>query len=332
MKLPWSIYFWYQLNLDPKPATKKGIIASYEGINIFLTVDDHVIGINDGEIDYLGPKIIGLENAPWIFYGLTKDVSTTTLYLNATKVIEISEGKTIYNIKDFHVEVGDRSHIQVIEQDLSDWVDKRKSMFTLQQETSKEHRLLSTEEQEEQLSNSILALGEMLQDYNAGKAYLFEPILSSLRALVYYKIGNKKYDPLLLRIAAFKNMSLPVYVSPREKGITDLTGILDDSPEIASMSRATFEPRIPNIIMTDFQDYLEQFILASKDEFVSPLVLIERAANTQSMTHYDQRTPLVLEVLKDTPLFSGQNLLKQHILSLAELVVKLGHHVLSSSK
>lgn len=332
MKPTWSVILRYQIRLFPKPPGVKGIITSYKGITVFLIIDDHTIGINDGEHDYLGPIITGLENEPFITYGLSRDGSSTTLYLNGIKVLETAEGKTIYNINDFHAEVGDRSRIQVIEQDLSDWVDKRKSMFTLQQEPSKGHRLLSTEEQEEQLFKSISALEQMLHDYNAGKTYFFEPILSFLRALVYYKSGSKNYDPLLLRIAAFKNIPLPVYVIPRKKGISDLSEVLDNPPVIASLGMATFEPGIPNITMTDFQDYLEQPFLVSKDELVSPLILIERAANTQSTTHYDQGTPLVLEVLKDTPLVRGQNIFKQHILSLSELVVKLGHHVLGSSK
>jgi len=331
MKTPWSIVSWYQISLLSKPSTVKGIIFSYNAITVFLAVDDHIIGINDGEHDYLGPIIAGLENAPWILYGLTNDGSSITLYLNGIKVLEIAEGKTIYNIGNFHATVGDRSNIQVIEQDLSDWVDKRKSMFMLRQETSREYRLLSTEEQAQQLFNSIEALGEMLQDYNAGKAYLFEPILASLRALVYYKIGNRTYDPLLLRIAAFKNISLPVYLIPRENGIRNLTEVLDNPPVIASLGMATFEPGIPNVKMTDFQEFLEQPILAYNDKFISPLYLIERVASTQSTAHFDQRAPLVLEGLKDTQVFGGQNILKHHILSLAELVVKLGHHVLSSS-
>jgi hypothetical protein len=66
MAVPWIIMFWLQLNIRQNPATAKGIIATHEGVSVFLTVNDHVIGLSDGNNDYLGPKITGLEKTPWI--------------------------------------------------------------------------------------------------------------------------------------------------------------------------------------------------------------------------------------------------------------------------
>ena len=172
----------------------------------------------------------------------------------------------------------------------------------------------------------------MLQTFNAGKTYFFESILSTLRALICYKTGSNTLKPLLLRVAAFKEIALPVYVIPRDNEIGGHADSLDNAAVFVSLGLATFEPRIPNIKMIDFQEFLEKPALLHYGEFISPLDLIERAASTQSTVHFDQRSPIVLEALKDTPVFHGQNILKHHILSLAELVIKLGHYVLSSSK
>ncbi len=328
MQPPWSICFWFQLNLEPKTPTNKGIIASYEGITVFLTVDGHIIGINDGEVDYLGPRIMGLENAPWIFFGLSKGVSKTTLYLNGMKAIEIAECEIVYKAEEFRAEVGDRSHIQVIEQDLSDWVDKRESMFKVKQKTSEAYHLLSPLEQEDQLRNRVQALVDLLQGFRAGKTYFFEDILANLRSLVFYKNKSPNYDPLLLRVVAFKHMPLPVYVIPADDALTE--HITDSDPAIADFSSVSFEPIIPCVKMVDFQEFLEKPTLLYEGQQISPLALIEKIATKQSTAHFDQTVPKVVEGLKDTPVILGKNILDHYILILAELVVKLGHYVLSA--
>jgi len=324
----WSICFWFQLNLEPKIPTNKGIITSYKGITVFLTVDDHVIGINDGEADYLGPRITGLESAPWIFFGLTKDVSRTTLYLNGMKAMEIAEREIVYKTEEFHAEVGDRSRIQVIEQDLSDWVDKRESMFKVKQETSEAYHLLSPLEQEDQLRERVQALVELLQGFRAGKTYFFEDILANLRSLVFYKNRSPNYDPLLLRVVAFKHMPLPVYVIPADDALTE--HITDSEPAIADFSSVSFEPVIPCVKMVDFQEFLEKPTLLYEGQQFSPLAIIEKIATKQSAAHFDQTVPKVVEGLKDTPVLLGENILDHYILTLAELVAKLGHYVLSA--
>ena len=326
MQPPWSICFWFQLNLKPRIPTNKGIITSYEGITVFLTVDNHVIGINDGETDYLGPKITGLENAPWIFSSLVKDVSKTTLYLNGMKAMEIAEREIVYKTEEFHAEAGDRSRVQVIKQDLSDWVDKRESMFKAKQETSEAYRLLSPVEQEDQLRKRVHALEDLLQAFRAGKTYFFEDILANLRSLIFYKNKGSNFDPLLLRVAAFKHTPLPVYVM---RGDHELTEHINDSkPVIAGSGLARFEPVIPWVKMIDFQEFLEKPALFYYDQFVSPLDLMEKIVSIQSTAHLDQRIPLVIEGLKDTPVLLGENILDYYILTLAELVAKLGHYVL----
>ena len=123
MNPPWSFLFWYNIAAPPKLPQGREVIFSYQGITIFLSLDDHKIGIKDGEQEYLGPVLTGLENEPWIFFGLTNDALAITLYLNATKAIEVSQSKTTYKIDRFDTQVHEKS-IKVIEQDLSGWIIK----------------------------------------------------------------------------------------------------------------------------------------------------------------------------------------------------------------
>lgn len=324
MKPPWSIAFWYQLVLEPKPATKKGIIASYEGITVFLTVDDHVIGINDGETDYLGPTITGLKNAPWILCGLDNAESNITLYLNGEKAIKIAQGEIVYKIQQFHVEASKKSQPPFIEADLSDWVTKRESMFKIKQETSEQYRLLTSQEQEKQLIERMDALEDLLRAYHSGKYYFLEDILANLRSLVFYK-DKSTYDPLLFRVAAFKHSPLPVYVAPADDELTQVTST---QPTMAVSSSLSFEPVIPWVKNIDFQEFIEKPGILYEGQVVSPLELIEKISNTQSVAHFDQRVPIIVEGLKNTPVIFGHNFLESLIINLSEIVIKLGRFVL----
>ena len=114
-------------------------------------------------------------------------------------------------------------------------------------------------------------------------------------------------------------------------GVETRNLLLEASPVVAEVSLARFEPAVPCVEMTDFQDFLEKPALFYDGQLISPLDLIEKAATTQSAAHFDQRSPVVIEGLKDTPVYLGRNILENHILDLAELVVKLGHYVLSAA-
>ncbi|MEW6714726.1 MAG: hypothetical protein AB1306_06510, partial [Nitrospirota bacterium] len=141
---------------------------------------------------------------------------------------------------------------------------------------------------------------------------------------------NKSYDPLLLRVAAFKKTPLPVYVIPKQDETMDqITAIVEKSPTVLNTGSASFEARIPWVKMVDFQEFLETPGLYYQEKPVSPLNLIEMVATTQSAAHFDQRVPCVIEGLKDTPIVFEHNTLKHYVVKLAELTVKLGHLILN---
>jgi len=174
MVAPWTIMFWLQLSLQLEPADGIGVIASYRGITIFLTVRDHVICLNNGDSNFLGPRIKGLEKEAWIFLGLTRDESRIALYVNGVKVMEIIESEIVYKLKDFRIEIGERAHIKKIEQDLSEWLEKRKLMFKVKEETTDNFLILSVRDQERQLESRVQALEDMIDALHHGKNYFFE--------------------------------------------------------------------------------------------------------------------------------------------------------------
>jgi len=327
MKPPWTIVYWYKINLDPLPTTDKGILIFYEGIYVFLTIDKHIIGINDGNSEYLGPVVTGLEYSPWIMVGLTNDESHIFLYLNGEKVLEVSHGKIVFTIEQFHATKG-KDPPPITKEDLSNWVDKRESMFKIKQETSNQYRLLTPDEQVQQLVARIDALKDLLKGYHAGKRFYLADILSNLRSLIFYKDKRPTYDPLLLRVAAIKHSPLPVYTTPERDEQQQFTEI--PQPTIDLFAFVSFEPGIPNIKNIDFQEFLENPSLFWEEQTVSPLALLEMISTTQSTAHFDQRVCKIADALDDTPVITGHNTLEFYIISLAEIVVNLGDFVIHS--
>ncbi|MEW6714087.1 MAG: hypothetical protein AB1306_03210, partial [Nitrospirota bacterium] len=188
MQPPWSIMFWIQLRQWPDAPA--GLIATYENITVFLSTEDNVIGIRDGNKTYLGPKISGLDNMPWICFGLTRGQSITTLYLNGKQALQFSEDTIIFRLNEFHATAGDPQKVKAIQQDLSPWIQKRESMFKLKETTSKDYVLISSSDQEDQLRQRIQALDALLGAFHNGKLYFFDDMTANLRSLVFYKEKN----------------------------------------------------------------------------------------------------------------------------------------------
>jgi hypothetical protein len=201
-------------------------------------------------------------------------------------------------------------------------------MFKIQQETSSPYRLLTLNEQEQQLSGRIEALKGLLKDYLSGNKYYFADIVANLRALVLYK-EKSQYDPLLLRIAAIKHLPLPIYVLPERK--REETQLFDTiQPIIAVSDIVSFDPITPNTMNIDFQEFLESPSLFYQGQAVSPLTLIEMISTAQSTAHFDQRVSKIADALNDTPIVSGQNTLEYFVIGLSEVIVRLGDCVIHS--
>lgn len=326
MPAPWSFLWWYKIEL-PKQFPPRGIITTYEGISLFLT-DKFIIGINDGALDYFGPAIKGLEVTPWIFYGLSNDGKSITLYLNGERVMEVSQGILVFALEQFYAEPGNKGPRPITESDLSPWIIRRSSTFKLKQETSEQFRILDVEEQKQQLSKRIVALEDLLKAYQSGKSYFLEDITANLRSLIFYKVKSGNYDPLLLRLAAFNNLPLPIYLFPLP--MDDEPLVYDETHlKFASYGFASCEPVTPWTRKADFQEFLEAPTLAYEQKQISPLELLEQISTKQSTAHFDQTISITVEKIANGPtFFASTNTIEYFIISLAKIVINLGHFIL----
>jgi hypothetical protein len=327
MNNTWSSHFWFRLQDRRDDSDRMGIIYSYERVSVFLTTKNHTIGILDGDSRFDGPHLSGLENRPWVCFDLTRDQTRLTLYLNATAILCVDSTRIIHNMKDFELPASDPTRVRPIVQDLSEWVKKRESAFKMKVMTTDDLVILDAQKQEEQLRRRIQALEDLIQSFREGREYFYDDIIANLRSLVYYKPGNKNYDPLLLRIAAFKRLPLPVYVMPDHE---DLAPSLVDSTRFAGLNMVMPQAEIPCVKMVDFQNFLEEPAMFYEGALLSTLDLIEKVANKQSTAHFDQTIPHQIEGIQNTPRVFGYNSLEHYFLSLAEVVAAVGRHVLDT--
>ncbi len=328
----WSYSQWLRLQIPLESRESMGIINEYEGIKVVLTHPGHCAGLIYGNSLFLGPLLIGLEENPWMLLSVSRKEENIKLHINAELAIEIDNGRVLFKLDTFKVERGSSPKEAIESQDLSKWVEKRKGMFKRKAQPSKDRVSLTLEEQQNQLVGRLRALEELVQEFDKGKRCFFGDIVATLRSLLFYRSKGRNFDPLLLRIAAFKEATLPVYIPPKNEDLIGQTITnAKELPEFFGLACATIQPEIPCILLTDFQEYLESPSLFYKGEPISPLSLIGRVADTQSTAHFDQSVPEDVEGIKSTPITFGKNHLEYYIMKLAELTLSLGKKLVESS-
>ena len=330
-KSSWIFTPWIKLQIIKTTKDEIRYIFSFNEIGVFLKTNSHIIGVSISNNYYFGPKILGIEFEPWINLSIARDYAKNfvALFINATKLLEIKNDEIIYKLNEFKVEKPLTQKTQIIKTDIQKWIEIRKQQFKLKRETIDKYYLLSQKEQENQLKNRIISLSDLLKNYYSGKTYYLDDIVANLRSLLFYKKNSKNYDPLLLRIASYKEISLPVYIMPDIDNIAKvLIHEAIHKPLFLGLNIAQLEPEIPCIMLVDFQEYLELPSLYYEGEEISPLSLIEKLATTRSTAHFDQRIPKDIRHIENSPIILGQNSLEYYMLSFAKLTIELGKIVL----
>ncbi len=298
---------------------------NFKDIVLYINKDNYfVLKIKDQE--FIGPLLLNLENRHWVHYALSCSPSDINLYLNAKHILQVTDDKLIFSKDNLEL---DPSLVEpsrkFFSRDLSPWVNKRQSMFKIKKETSEDYALIPVEQQMEQLNKNIMALEELITAVTKGKTHFIDHIIANLRSLLFYKKGSKSYDPLLLRIATYKKIGLPVFVLQKFNKI-------DSSALFTVTHLASFHPNDANTTMIDFQEYLESTIIYSEKSFLTPLTFIENSATTKSIAHFDQRIPRTIHNFEELPIINNTEMFQYVTIHLASLTVQIGKYILQAEK
>lgn len=214
----------------------------------------------------------------------------------------------------------------------SKWIEWRKENFlNPQSETKKDEILKEKEEQIEELRDKIIALIDLYYlVFICNRKHLLSCIYSLLRALLFWpKTSNKKniYKPLLIRIAGFENLPLPVYAIPSK---------LETEKSDKLIPHVMFENQIASIDfkddrfdIMDIQEWLEQPIIVDTEKGVYKVKdLLFDSANCWG-AHSDENVPFFLNKVKRIEVLSDEFLFNI-IKNITEVTIESGKFLLNN--
>lgn len=186
-------------------------------------------------------------------------------------------------------------------------------------------RFKSIAEQEKELTNAAQILKEEIVSVEEErKLYRMDVILALLRGLVCWD----GYDPLLLRLAAVKQLPLPVW-GFKTTGITE--GPIPNFRYPGSL-HLSLRREFSSQVLLDLQDWLDQPMLVDHHKNVTKKNrdIIREHASTSSIAHYLQHTMESVDRLRRTQ-SDGFEFLTLYILKLAKVVACLCKYTIEES-
>jgi hypothetical protein len=293
--------------------------VDYNSFSLFINENSHLVIRKDGE-DFIGSKILNINDNRFAHIIVVKNNDSITIYLNGEKIFEIQDSKIIHLIEEIELKIHYLEK-QIIREDLSEWVEKRKATFKIKIDTSDKYEIIPIKEQEKQLDKAVTSLEKLIALSISDEGLYIEHILSSLRALLFFKEKSSNYDPLLLRLAAYKEIVLPIWVNPYFSEINDTTLLSISCPASINITGSNFK-------MIDFQEYLESNIIQSSGELLTPLQFIESSSTSRSTAHFDQRVPKTITNIDKVPILNNINSFNRIVLDLASLTVSVAKMIL----
>jgi hypothetical protein len=256
--------------------------------------------------------------------------SETRIQINGRNLLEGSSSTDVYVVETRdHVADPVLSWDQPSKDDAcSEWTTWRAERFASSKQAPRRgRRLKSTEEQVEELKRAAQSASDLANLILQGHTHLLGHLAAELRALLFWK--GRQYDPLLLRLAARKNLSLPVFIV-REGGPLPVTNGLVAHVRRGMPSHMRF---LPTHTLADLQEWLispavSEPSSAKSDLATDPLndmsviEMIAGTADTLGAAHYDQDTPTALDILRSLQGPNGSEIIVA-LVEAARIVVPL---------
>lgn len=213
-----------------------------------------------------------------------------------------------------------------------EWIERRRERWKedLNLSDSSPQKLKSVSEQKGDLVRAISILMDDLDRVEEENLYRLDVVLSVLRSLI---CGFENHDPLLFRMAALKNLPLPVF-SIETRAMTE-----ELSEELFSMtdenwlgfhagSDMSLVRRFEGQVLVDFQEWLEKpFTFRSTGRgTLTNHDLILGHASTSSLSHYHQYTYVEVELARKAQ-DSSSDLLTNYFYHVGRVVQTLGRYV-----
>ena len=211
------------------------------------------------------------------------------------------------------------------------WMNWRKDHFSVLKKTQKDEISKSIEEQVKELEDSIKALDHLYNEvFINHNDYLFSSIYAQLRTLLFWPDrNNKNYEPLLIRIAGFYDLPLPIYSKPKESHDKNTINLVVSGRSFElSYNIAEVDRKQVNWDLIDMQEWLDSCIIY-KDigsnyrlkDFIFDL-------SNKWGAHNDQGLPGDIYIMKNSIAYNS-NSIKSIVENITKNTIKMGEYVLN---
>jgi hypothetical protein len=209
------------------------------------------------------------------------------------------------------------------------WISERNRRFSKKPRfVDKDHvrRLKTTDEQLRELAEAAFLLSDVARQVQDGSLHMVPVLASQMRGLAYWPNDRPTWNPLLYRLAAGRNLPLPIFC------------LLNSVPPVTAglaiqlqVSGASVQRMWPTQRLVDLEQYLNEPVArfdlgTSAAREISVIEAVAATANTAGIAHYDDSVVLDIEGIK-SHLYVGTNLLDRVIVNLAHILVDMCEYV-----
>jgi hypothetical protein len=232
--------------------------------------------------------------------------SETHIHINGSKLLDGTVATEVHKVEtpDHPVDPVPSWDQSAKDDACSEWISWRAERFgTSKQAPRRGRRLKSEQEQVAELRRAAQSTADLANLVLQGHTHLLGHLATELRALLFWK--GRQYDPLLLRLAARKDLSLPLFIVPDGGPIPVTNGL------VAHMRRGmpSHSRFLPTHRLVDLQEWLISPAVSEPSEakddptadrlqHMTVIEVIAGIADTLGAAHYDQDTPTALDLLR----------------------------------
>ena len=293
------------------------IQAEYESQPLHFANNSGEISIgiawDENEINYI------------ILNGLFVDKSTNS------NVLECSFENTVQNMGIIYNNSNIKSKCTA-------WINWRNIHYAFPQQNSKDDKIVkSIEEQFAELNNSIKELRHLSEEvFLKNQDYLLPSIYAKLRVLLFWpdNIKNKSYKPLLIRLAGFLKLPLPLYAYPNDMHYKKFLAIhsIGYKPSFSiQYNHASIDKKEVGMDIVDLQEWLNSLFVDVNGEINYRLKdFIFDLSNTFG-AHNDEDVSKKVKTLKDFAV-KNSNGVKSIIENVTLVTINSGLYVLNEYK
>lgn len=191
-------------------------------------------------------------------------------------------------------------------------------------------RAKTLSEQLEELRNSIRTLDDLATLVSRNHTHLVGHLAVEIRALVFWH--GRQYDPLLLRLAASRDLPLPLFVL-RDVPLPQIS--IRPSAHIR-FGEPAIQRSFPSHVLVDLQDWLSQLVVTEDATTIgtptdireaSVMSTIAAVADTLGAAHYDRDTLTTLDVMRSF-YFQDISSVVSLLLRTVEVLIPLSEYVI----